>query len=82
MHLKNDIICFVQAAQKPREKLSATLGRLLKNKKKTLDFLTTIIQNPRANKGAYRYFYASFKTKPDCHQWYEDYLKVCSNQQL
>jgi len=76
MRLKNKIISFVDSQKKAGEKLPVVLNRILKSKAQTRDFLNTIIQNPRDNKAAYRYFYISFKTNLDRYKWYESYLKA------
>ena len=52
------------------------MSLILKSKPKTINFLRTIIQNPRDNKAAYRHFYASFATNTERRQWYENYLKA------
>ena len=79
MKVKNVILSFAKAEQKSAEPLSATLNRLLKSKKKAADFLTVIVQNPRANKEAYRAFCAAFKSPIDRRNWYDLYANVYTN---
>ena len=76
MSSKNQIIRFVQDEQKKGENFSAVLVRILKSKSLCLRFLKIIVQNPRANKEAYRYFCALFENKNDRREWYENYLKA------
>ncbi|MDY6407264.1 MAG: hypothetical protein SPL08_00980 [Pseudomonadota bacterium] len=79
MNLKNKITCFVSADQRKNEELSDTFVRLIKNKKKSDEFLKIIIQNPRDNKDAYRFFCDSFRGTELKHRWYDMYLKIYTN---
>ena len=76
MSQKNAIIRFVSEQKKSAEKMPTVLARILKNKKISDCFLHTIVQNPRDNKAAYRFFCNSFKTATERRRWYEDYLSI------
>jgi len=76
MKTKNKIISFVLTEQKADENVPAVLVRILRSKKKTSDFLGTIINNPRDNREAYRYFCNSFKASSERRQWYNVYANA------
>ena len=76
MSQKNDIIRFILEQKKSGEKIPTTLARILKSKKISNNFLHTVIQNPRDNKAAYRFFCDAFQSASKWRKWYEDYLNI------
>ena len=78
MYKKNKIVRFVQSLQKENENLSKTLFSLLKNKGQRDLFFQTILENPRDNKQAYRFFVDSFSTLKMRHKWMSSYSKIYS----
>ena len=75
MH-KNKIISFVLSQQAEKETLKSALMRILRSKELRTSFVDIVLQNPRDNKPAYRFFHDAFSSLSDRHKWRNIYNKT------